>query len=69
MKRQGKHIVAALSPEHFGDMLPAVLDHLSMAYERVTLPCSAMNCGDAIYRRCVACLRKDPPTLMRAAHA
>jgi hypothetical protein len=32
----------------------ALLDaaqHLSLAYERVTLPCSSMNCGDAIYRR------------------
>lgn len=28
--------------------------HLSLAYERVTLPCSSMNCGDAIYRRCHA---------------
>ena len=27
--------------------------HLSLAYERVTLPCSSMNCGDAIYRRFV----------------
>ena len=25
--------------------------HLSLAYERVTLPCSSMNCGDVVYRR------------------
>ena len=30
-----------------------VAQHLSLAYERVTLPCSSMNCGDAIYRRSV----------------
>ena len=31
--------------------LADVAQHLSLAYERVTLPCSSMNCGDAIYRR------------------
>ena len=31
--------------------LPQFVQHMSLAYERVTLPCSSMNCGDAIYRR------------------
>lgn len=34
--------------------LSEMSQHLSLAYERVTLPCSSMNCGDAIYRRCAA---------------
>ena len=34
--------------------LSAAAQHLSLAYERVTLPCSSMNCGDAIYRRCAS---------------
>lgn len=37
------------------DQLAHVADHLSLAYERVTLPCSSMNCGDVIYRRCALC--------------
>lgn len=44
--------VAALSPDQLHDFLPQLLDHVSMAYERVTLPCSAMNCGDMIHKRC-----------------
>jgi len=36
--------------------LAEVAQHASLAYERVTLPCSSMNCGDAIYRR------SAPPT-------
>ena len=31
--------------------LSDLAQHLSLAYERVTLPCSSMNCGDVIYRR------------------
>lgn len=31
--------------------LQQFVQHMSLAYERVTLPCSSMNCGDAIYRR------------------
>lgn len=34
------------------DQLAYIVDHLPLAYERVTLPCSSMNCGDVIYRRC-----------------
>ena len=33
--------------------LSDLAQHLSLAYERVTLPCSSMNCGDVIYRRYV----------------
>jgi serine/threonine protein kinase len=34
----------------FVSQLSELSQHLSLAYERVTLPCSSMNCGDAIYR-------------------
>lgn len=55
-RRQGRRravlrSVAALSPDQLHDLLPQLLDHVSMAYERVTLPCSAMNCGDMIHKR------------------
>ena len=55
-RRQGRRravlrSVAALSPDQLHDLLPQLLDHVSMAYERVTLPCSAMNCGDIIHKR------------------
>jgi hypothetical protein len=36
---------------HLLDQLANLSQHLSLAYERVALPCSTMNCGDAIYRR------------------
>lgn len=35
------------------DALHALGQHAPLAYERVVYPCSSMNCGDAIYRRCV----------------
>ncbi|DBA80997.1 TPA: hypothetical protein ACH3X2_007204 [Trebouxia sp. C0005] len=41
---------AALSPDQLHDLLPQLLDHVAFAYERVTLPCSAMNCGDMIHK-------------------
>ena len=31
--------------------LVEITRHVSLAYERVTLPCSSMNCGDVVYRR------------------
>ncbi len=40
--------------------LAEVAQHASLAYERVTLPCSSMNCGDAIYRRSA-----DEPTALK----
>lgn len=44
---------AALLPEHL-DALAGGLQHLlTLAYEPVVLPCSSMNCGDMVYRRCV----------------
>ncbi|KAL3161226.1 hypothetical protein ABBQ38_009592 [Trebouxia sp. C0009 RCD-2024] len=54
-RRQGRRravlrSVAGLSPDQLHDLLPQLLDHVSMAYERVTLPCSAMNCGDMIHK-------------------
>lgn len=45
--------VAALLPEHL-DALAGGLSHLlTLAYEPVVLPCSALNCGDIVYRRWV----------------
>lgn len=41
---------AALSPDQLHDLLPQLLNHVAFAYERVTLPCSAMNCGDMIHK-------------------
>lgn len=49
---------AAQTVQHGGlhsfalDQLAYIVDHMPLAYERVTLPCSSMNCGDVIYRRC-----------------
>jgi hypothetical protein len=46
-----------------GDALAAVagsiIHHAPLAYEPVAAPCSLMNCGDAIYRRCavLCCVR------------
>lgn len=42
------------APEHLQDLLPPLMDHLFMAYERVTLPCHTMGCGDYVHRRCAA---------------
>lgn len=50
-RRQALRSVAALSPDQLHDLLPQLLHHASLAYERVTLPCSAMNCGDVVYKR------------------
>lgn len=36
----------------FLEQLAGLSQHMSLAYERVALPCSTMNCGDMIYRRC-----------------
>jgi len=47
---------AAQTVQHGGlhsfalDQLAYIVDHMPLAYERVTLPCSSMNCGDVIYR-------------------
>ena len=44
---------AALLPEHL-DALAGGLSHLlTLAYEPVVLPCSALNCGDIVHRRWV----------------
>ncbi|PRW20521.1 Serine threonine- kinase chloroplastic [Chlorella sorokiniana] len=41
---------AALQPEHV-EALSSSLGHLmTLAYEPVVLPCSALNCGDIVYR-------------------
>ena len=51
-RRSGSLVSAALhAPEHLQDLLPPLIDHLSMAYERVTLPCHSMGCGDYVHRR------------------
>lgn len=34
------------------DALASLLHHAPLAYEPVAAPCSLMNCGDVIYRRC-----------------
>ena len=41
----------ALPLDQAGEALQHVLHTLPMAYERVALPCSQMNCGDMVYRR------------------
>ena len=46
------------APEHLQDLLPPLMDHLFMAYERVTLPCHTMGCGDYVHRRCAAAFFK-----------
>lgn len=56
--------VSALQPEHL-EALSSSLGHLmTLAYEPVVLPCSALNCGDIVYRRWVLGrardLRADP---------
>ena len=35
-----------------------LVNALHFAYERVTLPCSSVICGDMIYRRCLEYLLK-----------
>ncbi len=60
---------AALQPEHV-EALSSSLGHLmTLAYEPVVLPCSALNCGDIVYRRWVLGRARDltgggwvPPT-------
>lgn len=47
-------------------MATQLLHHLPLAYEPVAAPCSLMNCGDAIYRRC-AILQPDANHLGTAA--
>lgn len=54
------------APEHLQDLLPPLMDHLFMAYERVTLPCHTMGCGDYVHRRCAgaylqACFKQWTP--------
>jgi hypothetical protein len=47
---------SALLPEHLDAAVNGLhhLQHLlTLAYEPVVLPCSSMNCGDAVYRRWV----------------
>jgi hypothetical protein len=36
-------------------------NHLTLLYERVTLPCSSQNCGDMVYRRSATPLNRPPP--------
>lgn len=36
-------------------------EHLALLYERVTLPCSSINCGDIVYRRCRRLLPPPSP--------
>lgn len=43
-------VFSALFPEVIQQLSHAA-EHLPLAYERVVLPCSAMNCGDIIHRR------------------
>jgi hypothetical protein len=63
-QRRGPKPIPAISPEHLvdglKDLLPfldshtsfqGLIEQLPLAYERVALPCSTMNCGDVIYRR------------------
>lgn len=42
---------AAVDPNLFSDHIPSIIGSLHLAYERVALPCSTLNCGDVIYRR------------------
>lgn len=50
---------AALQPEHL-EALSSSLGHLmTLAYEPVVLPCSALNCGDIVYRRWVLGRARD----------
>ncbi len=51
--RRARTLAAAAlhAPEHLQDLLPPLVDHLTMAYERVTLPCHSMGCGDYVHRR------------------
>lgn len=39
---------------HLGALaqLHDLAQHLPLAYERVVYPCSSVNCGDMLYRRC-----------------
>ena len=62
-RRQALRSVAALSPDQLHDLLPQILHHASLAYERVTLPCSAMNCGDVVYKRSDIALADTKPQL------
>lgn len=43
---------AALLPEHVDAAVSGLNHLLTLAYEPVVLPCSSMNCGDIVYRRC-----------------
>eukprot|EP01025_Chloroclados_australasicus_P025117 TRINITY_DN2509_c0_g2_i1.p1 TRINITY_DN2509_c0_g2~~TRINITY_DN2509_c0_g2_i1.p1 ORF type:complete len:637 (-),score=76.78 TRINITY_DN2509_c0_g2_i1:453-2249(-) len=36
--------------QHALDLFTNIADHVTLAYERVALPCSSMKCGDMIYR-------------------
>lgn len=56
--RRARTLAAAAlhAPEHLQDLLPPLVDHLTMAYERVTLPCHSMGCGDYVHRRRAPCM-------------
>ena len=52
-RRRRQHVQKAAAG--YADLLhtlaPALADHLVLAYERVVLPCSSINCGDVMHRR------------------
>lgn len=41
------------------DAINSLVHHAPLAYERVVYPCSTMNCGDAVYRRCASRMYDD----------
>ncbi|GMH32543.1 hypothetical protein BSKO_00377 [Bryopsis sp. KO-2023] len=41
---------AGLDPDQLSQHIPSLVHNLHLAYERVALPCSTVNCGDVIYR-------------------
>ena len=51
---EAQHL-AQQTADHLHTLVPQLAHHLTLAYERVTLPCSAMNCGDIIHKRCAGC--------------
>lgn len=43
-----------VDPAHLVEQLSTVAQHAPLAYEPVALPCSLMNCGDVVHRRCAS---------------